>query len=234
MIETSEQPKPRSSYINMILPGAIVAAAIVISASLFLTRTQGTANIYAPTPTNDKPVAVVVDDDDHILGNVNAKVTILEFSDFQCPFCRQFFEQSFSQIKSEYVDTGKVRIVYKHMPLSFHPAAQPAAVAAECAGAQGMFWEMHDVIFEQQAKSGTGTIQFTESDLKKWAATLKLNTTTFNQCLSSDVYDAAIKKDNDYALSLGLNGTPSFIINGNKVVGAQPFEVFKSVIEAEL
>src|SRR3989344_2866257 len=89
--------------------------------------------------------------EDHVLGSDAAPVTIIEYSDFQCPFCRSFFDQTYGQLKKEYVDTGVIRFVYRHFPLAFHPAAQKSAEATECAGAQGKFWEMHDAIFTLQA-----------------------------------------------------------------------------------
>jgi len=98
-----------------------------------------------------KPAKAAISiDDDAILGDPNAPVTIIEFSDFECPFCQRFFSETLSQIQKEYIDTGKARLVYRDFPLSFHPGAQPAAEAAECAKAQGKFWEMHDLIFSKQ------------------------------------------------------------------------------------
>lgn len=90
--------------------------------------------------------------DDHILGDANAPVTIIEYSDFQCPFCRAFFNDTYGQLKKNYIDTGKAKLVYRHFPLDFHPMAPKSAEAVECAGAQNKFWEMHDAIFTLQAK----------------------------------------------------------------------------------
>lgn len=95
---------------------------------------------------------VVLNPDDHVLGDMNAKVTLIEYSDFQCPFCDKFFRETYPLLKKEYVDTGKVRLVYRHFPLSFHPLAEPAARASECANEQGKFWEMHDGIFKLQGQ----------------------------------------------------------------------------------
>ena len=89
---------------------------------------------------------------DHILGSAQAPVTIVEYSDFQCPFCRSFFDGAYPELKKEYIDTSKVRLVYRHFPLSFHPLAQKSAEASECAGEQGKFWEMHDAIFYEQGE----------------------------------------------------------------------------------
>lgn len=106
-----------------------------------------------------KDVVKVSVDDDPVLGKADAPVTLIEFSDFQCPFCRAFWKEALQQIKKDYIDTGKAKFVYRDFPLSFHPLAKPYALAANCANDQGKFWEMHDKIFEEQAKKGEGTIQ---------------------------------------------------------------------------
>lgn len=100
--------------------------------------------------SNARGPAVVSTDDDPALGDPNAPVTIIEFSDFECPFCRRFWQETLPQIKAEYIDTGKARFVYRDFPLSMHPGAFPAALAANCANQQGKFWEMHDKIFSEQ------------------------------------------------------------------------------------
>lgn len=165
------------------------------------------------------------------LGNKDAKVTMIEFSDFQCPFCRSFWRDTLPQIKKEYIDTGKVRFAYRHLPLDFHAGAVPAAEASECANEQGKFWEMHDKIFEEQDKQGTGTIQFTTDDVKKWAKGIGLN---LDSCLDSKKYSNNVTDDLKEAQRIGANGTPTFVINGQVAVGAQPFESFKAIIDAEL
>ena len=167
----------------------------------------------------------------HIKGDVNAKVTIVEFSDFQCPFCKRFFDETEGQLNDQYVKTGKVKIYFRNYPLPFHQNAQKAAEAAECAGQQGKFWEMHDVMFTKGAGDGTG---LAVADLKQYAADLKLDTTKFNTCLDTSATAAAVKKDSDDGQAAGVSGTPSFIVNGQLVVGAQPFSAFKTAIDAAL
>ena len=168
------------------------------------------------------------------LGNKNAKVKIVEFSDFQCPFCRTFWKDTLSKIKTEYIDTGKVVIYYRHYPLSFHPMAQASAEAAECANEQEKFWEFHDTMYEEQGKKGEGTIEYTNDDLKTWAGSIGVNTTQFNECLDNGKYKEKVAKDQSDGTTAGVNGTPGFFINGTSLVGAQPFESFKTAIEAEL
>lgn len=176
----------------------------------------------------------VLADEDAFLGKADAKVTIIEFSDFQCPFCRRLWKDTLPKIKAEYIDAGKVMFVYRDFPLSFHAGAQKAAEAAECAEDQGKFWEMHDKIFAEQDKQGTGTIQFGIADLKKWARQIGLNTQQFNDCLDSDKYKAEVEKDFADGSAAGVTGTPNTFVNGIKVNGAQPYENFKKIIDEEL
>jgi protein-disulfide isomerase len=169
-----------------------------------------------------------------LLGNQDAPVTIVEFSDFQCPFCRSFYEDTYIQLKKDYIDTGKVKISYRHLPLDFHPSAQITAEAAECANEQGKFWEFHDLVYEKQAEQGTGTIQYTKDDLKTWVADLGVDTGAFSECVDSGKYTQAVKDDSSYAQSVGVSATPSFFVNGQKLEGAQPYNVFKTLIDQEL
>jgi len=164
---------------------------------------------------------------DYILGDPDAPITILEFSDFECPFCARYFKQTQRQIEKEYIDTGKAKIVFKHFPLGFHAKAQKAAEASECAGEQGKFWEYHDTIFENQQSIGI-------SDLKKYAGDLKLDQSKFDSCLDDGKFEQKVKDDFQQGSSYGVSGTPSFFVNGVKLVGAQPFAAFKTIIDKEL
>jgi len=222
---------------KLILPGTILIAALMISGSvLFYALNIGKtgANIKQATgPVAGEKVNVSVDDD-ALIGNENAKVTVVEFSDFQCPFCRSFWSGAYQQIKKEYIDTGKIRFVYRDYPLPFHPAAQASAESAECADDQGKFWEMHDKIFSEQGKQGTGTITYGITDLKKWASQIGLDSVKFNKCLDSGKYKSEVEKDSADGSSYGVSGTPTLFVNGNPVVGAQQFSVFKALIDKEL
>lgn len=232
----NSQVKP--PYVHFLLPGAILLGALIISGTIFYTRGSfgvGKAQIGgAGTVREEKPVQVKLGPNEHMLGNPNAKVTIVEFSDFQCPFCRRFWADALPQIKKEYVDTGKAKFIYKHYPLSFHPGAKPAAEASECANEQGKFWEYHDKIFAEQAKQGQGTIQFGKPELKNWASQIGLNTSQFNQCLDSGKYFKLIEDSVAYGSEIGVSGTPTTFINGQRLVGAQPFVSFKAVIDGLL
>lgn len=228
------QAKP--PYAHFLLPGAILLGALIVSGTLLYTRGSfggGKAQIGgAGTAKQEKPVEVKLGPNEHMLGNANAKVTIVEFSDFQCPFCRRFWSDALPQIKKEYVDTGKAKFVYKHYPLSFHPGAKPAAEGSECANEQGKFWEFHDKVFSEQEKQGQGTIQFGKPELKKWAGQIGLNISQFNQCLDSGKYSKLVDDDFAYGSELGVSGTPTTFINGQRIVGAQPFTSFKAVIDS--
>jgi len=225
-----EGPKNWFDPSKFILPGAILIAALLISGSIVFYSfntggNAGTADI--------KGVKVNVSiDDDPMLGNPKAKITLVEFSDFQCPFCRTFWSGAYQQIKTEYVDTGKVRFVYRDYPLSFHPGAKPAAEGGECADDQGKFWEFHDKIFGEQAKKGEGTIQFSENDVRKWAGQISgLDMNKWNECFNSKKYQAEVEKDVQDGSAYGVSGTPTIFVNGKAIVGAQPFSAFKTEID---
>ncbi|RJS19262.1 hypothetical protein DRW03_23170 [Corallococcus sp. H22C18031201] len=158
-------------------------------------------------------------------GPANAPVTIVEFSDFQCPFCSRAIA-TVDEVTKTYGD--KVHLVFRNFPLDFHKDAQKAAEAAQCANDQGKFWEMHDKLFASQ-QQGLGV-----DNLKKYAAELKLDTAKFDKCLDSGEKAAVVKADQADGAKVGVNGTPAFFINGIMLSGAQPFDEFKSIIDAEL
>lgn len=191
-----------------------------------------------PTQQQQPSKVQVSVDDDPAMGDKNAEVVVIEFSDFQCPFCRRSYTDTVQQLKKDYVDTGKVLFVYRDFPLSsIHPAANPAALAAECADEQGKFWEYHNKIFDEQNKQGQGTVQFSSEDLKKWAIDIGLNTNTFNSCLDSEKYQNEVDKDFQDGVNAGVSGTPTFYIGNSKdgytqIVGAQPYTVIKQVIDS--
>ncbi len=165
------------------------------------------------------------------LGSDDAPITIVEYTDYQCPFCQRYFFNTFGQILEEYVESGKVRYTVKDMALSGHAKAKPAAYAARCAGEQDRYWEMHEKIFtfqNQWSYADDAQAQFTE-----YATDLGLNTSKFTTCYENapGKYDDQIKADIVEASTLGISGTPSFSINGQIIVGAQPFETFQQVIE---
>lgn len=218
---------------KFILPSSILIAAILISGTILYSK--GFINFKSDQANIGGERIKVSVDDDPVLGNEKAKVTIIEFSDFQCPFCRQFWRDSFFNIKKDYVDMGKARFVYRDFPLSFHENAPLYAEAAQCANEQNKFWEMHDKIFQEQDKKGQGTISgIALEDVKSWAASLGFNLDQFNKCLITHKYKNEIDKDFNDGSRAGVSGTPTTFINGRAVVGSQPYSVFKSIIDSEL
>ncbi len=190
------------------------------------------AAVAPPTvnnPTAPEPSAVKVSiDDDAILGKEDAPVTIIEFTDYQCPFCGRQFTQTYPQLKKDYIDTGKAKYVIRDFPLnSIHPQAQKAAEAAECAGEQKKYWEMHDKLFENQQSLDVAS-------LKSYAQQLGLNTADFNSCLDSGKMASEVAKDLSDGQSYGVQGTPATFVNGKLISGAQPYSAFQQVIDAAL
>lgn len=181
----------------------------------------------APSPSPTVDFEDLIDDTDYIKGDENAPVTIIEWSDFECPFCVRFYDQTLSSIDEKYIQTGKVRLVYKDFPLSFHQQAQKAAEAAQCAGDQGKYYEMHDMLFESGVSGGVASF-------KAYATNLGLNSAQFNNCLDSGKYYDEVQDDMKQGAAAGVRGTPGFLVNGQLVSGAQPFSVFEQVIEAAL
>lgn len=160
-----------------------------------------------------------------VKGPRDAPVTIVEFSDFQCPFCRTVVG-TVKEVMRQYA--GQVKWVYRDFPIpNLHPQAAKAAEAARCAGEQEKFWEYHDLLFDSQAQWGT-------ADFKRFADQLKLDAKRFELCLESGKHQAAVQSDIEGGTRLGVTGTPTFFINGRLLVGAQPLENFKKIIEAEL
>ncbi|MBU0466665.1 MAG: DsbA family protein [Nanoarchaeota archaeon] len=188
-------------------------------------------NQQAPSPSAEQQRSPQVDvgvDDDAVLGDENAPVTIIEFSDYQCSFCMRFWSQTLPQIKSQYIESGKVKFSYRDLPLtSIHPFAQKAAESTECVREQGgdeAFWMMHDKIFENQAG-------LNDENLRIWAQERGYNIDT---CLKSGKFRGEIQKDMQDAQRAGGRGTPYFIINGKTLSGACPFNAFQQAIDAEL
>ncbi|MFH1508762.1 MAG: DsbA family protein [bacterium] len=195
-------------------------------------------DVVAATADDDdtvKPEAVKADvsvDDDYVLGDADAPVTMIEFSDYQCPYCERHFSQTTPEIKKNYVDTGKVKLIFRDFPLSFHPNAFPAATAANCAGEQGEYWNMHDALFESQAD--WTELADPNTEYKKLASNLGLNTSEFATCLESGDQEAEIEKDFKDGQVAGVKGTPAFFINGEFISGAQPYANFSAVIDKYL
>jgi protein-disulfide isomerase len=159
-----------------------------------------------------------------VKGNPNAKITIVEFSEFQCPFCSRVVP-TINELTKKYGD--KINVRFMHQPLPFHADAPLAAEASMAAGEQGKFWEYHDLLFQNNKA-------LKREDLEKYAQQLQLNMGKFKQALDSGKFKEHVKKDSEAGNAVGANGTPTFFINGRKLVGAQPQSAFEAIIEEEL
>lgn len=218
-----------------VIPASIVVAGVLIAGAVLYTNRSGDA----PAVGQNAAVAEAVGggqpivpadlaDDDPFLGDPQAPLTIVEFADFQCPFCGRFFKTTEQEIIDKYVKTGKAKFVYRDFPLtSIHEEAQKSAEAAECADEQGKFWEYHDLIYERQDKLSVARY-------KAWAAELGLDTSQFNQCLDSGKYFEEVQKDFRDGQAAGVKGTPGTFVNSRLVEGALPFVHFQTIIEEEL
>jgi protein-disulfide isomerase len=169
------------------------------------------------------------------LGRSDAPVTMVEFSDYQCPFCRRFQTDTFGDLKKNYIDTGKVRFISRDFPLEFHANALKAAEAVRCAGEQGKYWEMRDLLIANSK-------DLTADAIRHYANTLALEPASFVQCVESEKHKAEIEKDMADAASLQISGTPTFVVGresadvlkGVMLVGAQPYSTFDSIIQEEM
>lgn len=252
---------PKFHKIQLLLTIALMVAAFLIG-SLWtklqylekggtLTKGATTANAQGaaqqvppqqapPEDTTPKKVSI---DDDPVLGDKNAKVTLIDFTDYECPFCKRYYDETFSQIKRDYIDTGKMKYVVRDLPLSFHANAHKEAQAAECAREQGgdeAYFKYHDEIFKRTTSNGTG-LALTE--LSVITNDIGLDGSALQSCLDSDKYKAEVDKDLADAAAVGATGTPTFfigksssdgVITGTKIVGAQPYSAFQAEIDKQL
>jgi protein-disulfide isomerase len=236
---TDEKP----SWLSV--PVAILIGALLIAGSvLYIGSNDQTANI-AEQPTDEPPARIedyesLVADTDPVLGDPDAPVTIVEFTDFQCPFCRSFWLSTFPQLKTDYIDTGKAKLVFRDVPLSFHEAALPSAIGGQCALEQGKFWEYHDALFGQQMQLEADptqvatTVTYGVPQIKAWARLAGVDGAAFDACVDAGTYADRVQEDTSAATGVGVDGTPSFFINGERLVGAQPYAVFQAAIDRAL
>jgi protein-disulfide isomerase len=169
----------------------------------------------------------------HVIGDADAPVTIVEYTDFQCPYCARHALETFPQIEEDLVETGKVRYVFKDLPLiSIHPQAMLAAEASQCAGAQDGYLAMHTKLFEEQ-ETWSGQADAAEL-FAGYAAEIGLDGETFTSCLENHETVDAVQADMEEAISAGITGTPAFLINGRLVSGGMPFEAFEQAVEAAI
>lgn len=255
-------PPPPASFISV--PASIIIGSCIIALSILLSggvlevkglsaKKLGNTATASTTPSASSapaaaapetgPVKVSVGDD-AVLGDKNAPLTMVEFSDYECPFCKRYFDQTYPEIKKNYVDTGKLKIVFRDLPLSFHdPMATKEAIAANCAKEQGgdeAYYKMHNAMFTQTTSNGTG---LSVDKLYTIAGEVGLNASNFKTCLDSDKYKSEVSKDLADAGAAGADGTPTFFIGksdpsgtieGARLVGAQPYNAFSTIIDGLL
>ena len=197
-------------------PGAIAQSAYQPSGLL----AEAPATAQADFKRYDIPTG-----DSYAIGPADAPITIVEFSDYQCPFCRRWHDEVYEPLLAAY--PGKIRLVYRHLPLtSLHPDAFSAAEAAMCAGEQDAYWPFHEKLFSNEALGNGAYLQYAQE--------LGLNMSSFESCMNDRKYQEAVDRDLNFAVDLGIRSTPTFFINGLAIVGAQPLDVFQQVIDKEL
>ena len=228
-MENIESPVPQqkstlSVPISIIIAGALVAGAVWFSngSNIDTTATVGGAGTkqvdvsFGNTP---------------ILGEENAEVEIIVFSDYQCPYCESFFKNVEPTLREEYIKTGKAKMSWRDFAF-LGPESFLAAEAARCANDQGKFWQYHDLLFNRQKGENQGA--FAKDKLKGFASELGLNQSDFDSCLDSGKYTQAVKDDTDYGKSVGVSGTPATFINGEFIEGvdpSDPFTRFRNVLD---
>lgn len=261
---SEQEQKTKLFWEKYSVAGSIIMAAILISGTIFLTRSQvgndttkGSAKINGAAGKGQS-VDVKISPDDHVLGDKNAPITIIEYADFRCPFCERFFTQSEKQIVSDYINTGKAKFIFRNYAFLGQQSIW-ASEAAECAGEQNKYWEYYNWLFNNQA-SESDLNYYSKANLVKYAGRVGgINAAQFTSCLNSDKYSNRVVGDLASGKSLGITGTPTLLVLKDKnpafdvsyvsaqmqarqniiklpnsnivIVGAQPLEVFKSAID---
>ncbi len=187
---------------------------------------------HNPTDPAITDMSGVTFDDSEILGSKNAKVTLIEFADFECPFSKRLHDTITNQLKTDYIDTGKVRLIFKNYAF-LTPDSVTAAEGLYCAKDQGKYWEYHDYLYDNQGVQSSGWVN--KENLKVLAKTMGfLNVTNFSNCLDKETYKDKVTADMAEGQKVGVNGTPSSFVNGESIPGAQPYATFKAMIDKKL
>ncbi len=240
--KASTMQAPQFTYFLLLIV-VFVLGYFVARVQFFEKGNGGTTPTTAPSGQAAAPQAPSVPDPKDVLkkitnghfpvkGNSNAKVKIVEFADFRCPFCERFFTDTEGQLIKDYVDTGKVAFIFRQYEF-LGAASVVAGNAAECANEQGKFWEYHDWLYKNQPDE-SDTSMFNTDSMTTAAVSLGMNGDQFRSCLSANKYNANLQKDLSEGQSIGVSGTPTFYVNGQQLVGAQPYTAFKAIIDTEL
>lgn len=233
----------KSKNPNYLLPASILIAGVMVSASIIyavgsknssprsLLEVAGNGGLAAVAPSLNDGGTPKISDRDVVLGDPKAPVTLIEYGDYQCPFCGRFFSQTEQLLRENYVKTGKLKMVFKNLQF-LGPESTAAAEAAECAKDQRQFWAYHDALYLAEIQDGKENNGNLNRDLfLKLARDLKLDAGAFAACLDGKKYTAPIQKDTSDAQALGINSTPTTFVNGQKFLGALPYERFKDTID---
>jgi len=230
--------KKKSPYLPFfIIGGALVLGFFLISSGSSINN-GGRSSYLAGQPQAQQQANISdtsrlkeLEGDNPTLGDPNAPVTLVEFGDYQCTFCTRFFKETEPALIEKYVNTGKLKIVFRDLPIN-GSESQNAAEAAACADEQGEFWSYHDKLYDERRGYQAGV--FTDDNLKIFAGQLDLNREQFDSCYDSGKYRDAIRDDARAAARFGARGTPNFFLNGRQIVGAQPLYIFEGLIEEAL
>lgn len=218
------------SFGGFTVVGGIAFSIVAVIALIVINRPGSSANDEPFEPREHAQV------NGRVMGDPNAPVKIIEYSDYQCPFCHRFWEQTEPTLVEEYVKTGLVSIEYRDYAF-IGPDSTNAASGAACAGDQNLYWDFHDLLFHRQGDENAGV--YSDSNMKRYAGQLaevreEFDVDTWQQCYDAGTYEDAVGESTEAAASQGLTQTPAFIINGQVVTGAQPIEVFRDIIDAAL
>lgn len=224
---------------DLLVPASILIGAILVSGSVLWNggkiswpQSGAAAQIQGQNaPADSGKAALNINPNTPYLGNSNAKLTVVEYADYRCPFCEKFYTDTYPKLKSEYIDTGKIKFIYQDFAF-LGPDSNTAAEASHCAADQNMFWQYHDYLFSHQGSESSDWAS--AANQKIIAQTLGLNTSQFNQCLDSGKYKQEVLNETDAGKKAGVTGTPSVFINGKIIVGAQPLSNFEQAINAAL
>ncbi|OGI82037.1 hypothetical protein A3I95_01195 [Candidatus Nomurabacteria bacterium RIFCSPLOWO2_02_FULL_44_12] len=232
-----QNPIPPNNPLNQSqIAGAIIVAGLVIAGAIIL-KGGSAPEAQIPVPDNvDNSLLAPVTAEDYMMGNANAKVVLIEYADFQCPFCGRFFTDTEGVLREKYINTGKIKFVYRDFAF-LGPESIGAAEAARCAGEQGKFWEYHDYLYTHQNGENRGA--FADANLKSFAQILDLNTSAFSQCLDSGKYTKAVNDSTAAGKAARVNGTPKgFILKNGEIVstidGARPTAEVTAKLDAAL
>ncbi|MHA7733958.1 DsbA family protein [Nitrosopumilus sp. S6] len=217
--------------------GGIVAVVIAVFALTFDSTQTQMENTDTDSSVSPLSFSNLITSDTPLKGDPSAPITLIEFGDFQCPNCGRFARDTSPQIESSYVESGKVSMAFKHFPV-VGPDSKPAAMASQCANDQGMFWEFHDELYNNQGHENSGWAN--RDNLKQIASNMGLDTQSFDSCLDSNKYESLVESDLNLAKQIDFRGTPSFLIlnnDGSKpqaLTGAHPYATFEKIFDDSL